>query len=63
MGFLDRVRNSASDDANGTEGESTSAESGGEVSEAGSSFGNAQTGSGGADAVPDTPDTVEEDYT
>ncbi len=35
----------------------------GERSEAGSSLGNVQAATGGADAVPDTPDGVEENYT
>lgn len=36
---------------------------GGQVSSAGSSFGDAETSNGGADAVPSTPDDVAEDYT
>lgn len=35
----------------------------GEVSEGPSGFGNEQTVTGGADDVPDTPDTVAQDYT
>ena len=39
------------------------ASTGGQVSSASSSFENAETSGGGADAVPDTPDDVAEDYT
>ncbi len=35
----------------------------GQVSSGSSSFENAETSGGGADAVPDTPDDVAEDYT
>ncbi len=40
-----------------------SSSSGGQASEAGSGYSDAQTAGGGADAVPDTPDGVAEDYT
>lgn len=38
-------------------------DSGGQASEAGSGYSEAQTSGGGADAVPDTPDGVPENYT
>ena len=43
--------------------EQDDASTGGQVSSASSSFENAETSGGGADAVPDTPDGVAEDFT
>ena len=75
MGLLDRLRAPKGNDAQQapTGGAGPAAAAGkdsrapvgapGEPSEAGSSFDNAQTAVGGADAVPDTPDAVAEDYT
>jgi hypothetical protein len=68
MGIFDRARESADDDRDNARPEESvsgddAAEPSGQVSEAGSSFDNAQSATGGADAVPDTPDVVEEDYT
>jgi hypothetical protein len=70
MGIFDRVRESTGDDRHDrSNGEEPAGDSGdrqvepGERSEGGSSLDNAQTAAGGADAVPDTPDSVEENYT
>lgn len=71
MGIFDRVRESTGDDRHDrSNGDAEpAADSGdrqvepGERSEGGSSLDNAQTAMGGADAVPDTPDSVEENYT
>jgi hypothetical protein len=68
MGIFDRARESTSGDrqdrrekpASEQPDESTPS---GQVSEAGSSFDNVQSATGGADAVPDTPDTTEENHT
>lgn len=40
-----------------------SSSGGGQASEAGSGFSEVETSAGGADAVPDTPDDVPENYT
>ena len=70
MGIFDRVRESTGDDRHDrSNGDAEPAASSdrqvepGERSEGGSSLDNAQTATGGADAVPDTPDSVEENYT
>ena len=71
MGIFDRVRESTpgEQDAGSTRDTKPAVDAGeqpdesGERSEAGSSLGNAQAATGGADAVPDTPDSVEENYT
>jgi hypothetical protein len=72
MGIFDRVRESttADRDDDGSTSDTTPAgdaaaraDESGERSEAGSSLGNVQAATGGADAVPDTPDGVEENYT
>jgi hypothetical protein len=70
MGIFDRVRESAADDREGTpppeESETKSPEPmerSRQVSDGGSGFDNVESAAGGADAVPDTPDGVEEDYT
>jgi hypothetical protein len=71
MGIFDRVRESTTADRDGgsTGGTEPAADAGKgsdesvERSEAGSSLGNAEAATGGADAVPDTPDGVEENYT
>jgi hypothetical protein len=71
MGIFDRVRESSTADWDDGSTRSTvpAADAGerldesAERSEGGSSLGNAQAATGGADAVPDTPDSVEENYT
>lgn len=69
MGIFDRARESTDDDRHEERREEPASESdqpeqrAGQVSQSGSSFDNAQSAAGGADAVPDTPDVVEEDYT
>jgi len=71
MGIFDRVRESTTADRDdGSTGDTEPAADAGkgpsesvERSEAGSSLGNAEAATGGADAVPDTPDGVEENYT
>lgn len=71
MGIFDRVRESTPADRDdgstrdtepGAAAEELPDESG-ERSDAGSSLDNVQAATGGADAVPDTPDGVEENYT
>jgi hypothetical protein len=69
MGIFDRARESTSGDRDDARREESASEVGaasqpsGQVSDAGSSFDDVESATGGADAVPDTPDTVEEDYT
>jgi len=71
MGIFDRVRESttADRDDGSTRDTQPAADAGKEPdesverSQAGSSLGNAEAATGGADAVPDTPDGVEENYT
>jgi hypothetical protein len=71
MGIFDRVRESTPGDRGDASIRDTkpTAEAGerpdesAERSEAGSSLSNVQAATGGADAVPDTPDSVEENYT
>jgi hypothetical protein len=71
MGIFDRVRESTPADRHDRSTGATEAASDagkrpgerGERSEGGSSLDNAQAATGGADAVPDTPDGVEENYT
>jgi hypothetical protein len=68
MGIFDRARESTDDDRHEDRREESAGESQpeqrvGQVSQSGSSFDNVQSAAGGADAVPDTPDVVEEDYT
>jgi hypothetical protein len=71
MGIFDRVRESTAADRDeaSTPDTEPAADAGrrpedsGERSAAGSSLDNAQAATGGADAVPDTPDGVEENYT
>ena len=71
MGIFDRVRESTPADRHdrSTGATEPASDSGkrpveqGQRSEGGSSLANQQTATGGADAVPDTPDSVEEDYT
>jgi hypothetical protein len=69
MGIFDRARESTNDDRHEEPREEPASETqqpeqrGGQVSQSGSSFDNVQSAAGGADAVPDTPDVVEEDYT
>jgi hypothetical protein len=71
MGIFDRVRESttADRDDGSTPDTEPAADAGKgpdesvERSEAGSSLANAEAATGGADAVPDTPDAVEENYT
>ena len=71
MGIFDRVRESTTADRDdGSTGDTEPAadawegpDQSVERSEAGSSLGNAEAATGGADAVPDTPDGVEENYT
>ena len=71
MGIFDRVREStpADRDEGSRRDTEPAADAGersdesGERSDAGSSLDNVQAATGGADAVPDTPDGVEENYT
>ena len=69
MGIFDRARESTNEDRHEEPREEPASESqqpeqrAGQVSQSGSSFDNVQSATGGADAVPDTPDVVEEDYT
>jgi hypothetical protein len=71
MGIFDRVREStpADRDEGSTRDTEPAADAGerpdesGERSDAGSSLDNVQAATGGADAVPDTPDGVVENYT
>ena len=71
MGIFDRVRESTPGDQDdgSARDRARTADAGerpdesAERSEAGSSLDNVQAASGGADAVPDTPDGVEENYT
>jgi hypothetical protein len=71
MGIFDRVRESSTADRDdGSRSDTKPAADAGERpdesaarSEAGSSLNNAEAATGGADAVPDTPDSVEENYT
>jgi hypothetical protein len=70
MGIFDRVRESttADRDDGSTRDTEPAADAGNgpdesvERSEAGSSLANAEAATGGADAVPDTPDAVAENY-
>jgi hypothetical protein len=67
MGIFDRARESTNDDRENESSERSAdqetSQPAGQVSQSGSSFDNAEPATGGADAVPDTPDIVEEDYT
>jgi hypothetical protein len=69
MGIFDRAREDSDEERDdsarvGSANESReAAKQSGQVSESGSSFDNNESATGGADAVPDTPDVVEEDYT
>ena len=67
MGIFDRAREPDDNRDNTRREESVRGDEAGkpsgQVSQAGSSFDNAQSATGGADAVPDTPDVVEQDYT
>ena len=71
MGIFDRVRESTAADRDEDSARDTAStadagkrpEESGELTDAGSSLDNAEAATGGADAVPDTPDAVEENYT
>jgi len=70
MGIFDRARESTVENREGapTPEESVTesrepVDQSRQVSDGGSGFDNVQSATGGADAVPDTPDVVEEDYT